>query len=103
MSSAVRVTLDERSEWLFRVDEQERWSREQAGQWLDTEFIALGGEPLRPTGKLLMADKVLVVAREAGRDRLNDPTWSQAFARAVSAALAKPVVSVDLQAMSVSF
>ena len=103
MQSEVRVLLDERSEWIFRLDGQDPMDRQQASAWLDAEFLALGAEPLRPTGKLLMADKVLVVAREAGRARLDDPAWNQAFARAASAALAKPVVRVDLQAMSVSF
>ena len=30
--------------------------------WLDDQFIQMGCEPLRPTGKLLTADKVVVVA-----------------------------------------
>ena len=75
----------------------------QARAWLDAQFIQLGGEPLRPTGKLLLADKVLVVAREAGARRLDDPQWGQDFARAASAALAKPVVRIDLAAMTVSY
>ena len=60
-------------------------------------------EQLRPTGKLLLADKVLVVAREAGARRLDDPAWAQDFARAASAALATPVVRIDLAAMTVSY
>ena len=64
---------------------------------------SLGSEPLRPTGKLLLADKVLVVARDAGPRLLNDPQWSREFARAASAALDKPVVRIDLGAMTVSY
>ena len=51
--------------------------------------------PLRPTGKLLTADKVLCVA-QAGQDRFRDPAWAQAFAQAASAALGRPVVTVDV-------
>ena len=71
--------------------------------WLDAQYIELGCEPLRPTGKLLLADKVLVVARDAGPARLNDPQWGAQFARAASAALARPVLTVDIAAMSVAY
>ena len=71
--------------------------------WLDAQFIDLGSEPLRPSGKLLLVDKVLVVARDAGPCRLGDADWGAQFARAASAALGRPVVSVDLRAMTVSY
>mgnify|MGYP001400382115 CR=1 FL=1 len=51
----------------------------------------------------LLAEKVLVVAQAAGLARLSDPQWGQAFAKAASAALSKPVVRVDVQAMAVTF
>jgi len=46
---------------------------------------------------------VLTVARAAGASLLADPAWSRDFARAASAALAKPVVRVDVPGMAVSF
>ena len=52
---------------------------------------------------MLLADRVLVVAQAAGLARLSDPQWGQAFAKAASAALSKPVVRVDVQAMAVTF
>ena len=78
-------------------------SNAEARDWLDAQFTQLGSEPLRPTGKLLLADKVLVVARDAGPQLLGDPQWGPNFARAASAVLAKPVVSIDLAAMTMSF
>ncbi|MBP7454599.1 MAG: hypothetical protein KA914_17615 [Ottowia sp.] len=103
MQSEVRVIQDERNEWTFALDHQPPMTPAEAREWLDAQFIAFGSEPLRPTGKLLLADKVLVVARDAGPKKLNDAEWGAQFARAASAALARPVVSIDLAAMAVSY
>ena len=103
MQSEVRVVLDERTEWRFPLDSVQPMSQQEGRDWLDARFSEFGAAPLRPTGKLLLADKVLVVAREAGQGRLNDDQWGHEFARAASAALAKPVVAVDLRTMTVSF
>ncbi|MBK6869159.1 MAG: hypothetical protein IPG98_15070 [Burkholderiales bacterium] len=103
MQSEVRVIQDERTEWRFDLDQQVPMSNAQGRDWLDAQFIQLGSEPLRPTGKLLLADKVLVVARDAGPRLLDDAQWGMSFARAASAALAKPVVRVDLGAMTISY
>ena len=103
MQSQVSVVQDEQTEWVFALDAAMPMTNAEARDWLDAQFVQLGSEPLRPTGKLLLADKVLVVARDAGPRLLNDAEWGPAFARAASAALAKPVVRVDLGAMAVSY
>ena len=103
MHSLVRITQDAQTEWRFDLDHQPAMDNAQARAWLDEQFTALDCEPLRPTGKLLLVDKVLVVARDAGPRRLNDPDWGMAFARAASATLAKPLVHIDLAAMTVSY
>ena len=103
MQSEVRVVQDERTEWRFELDHLPPMTNAEARDWLDAQFVQLGSEPLRPTGKLLLADKVLVVARDAGPRLLDDATWGSQFARASSAALGKPVVRVDLGAMAVSY
>lgn len=71
--------------------------------WLDDHFVRFGCEPLRPTGKVLMADKVLAVAAAAGRERFADALWARDYARAVAAALGKPAVAVDVPALSVNY
>ena len=103
MHSEVSISQDEHTEWRFGPDHLPPMSNADARDWLDAEFTRLGSEPLRPTGKLLLADKVLVLARDAGPDLLGDADWGPQFARAVSAALAKPVVRIDLKAMAVSY
>jgi hypothetical protein len=103
MQSEVCVIQDERTQWRFELDRQPLMGGDQARGWLDAQFVQLGSEPLRPSGKLLLADKVLVVARDAGPRLLGDPDWGMQFARAASAALGKPVVRVDLGALTVSY
>ena len=85
------------------ADGKARPMRLVSREWLDAEFTRLECEPLRPTGKLLLADKVVVLARDAGAVRLADPAWGPQFAAAAAAALAKPTALIDAQAMSVSF
>ena len=103
MHSEVLVTLSPDQE--FRLDAQggQPLSHEDARRWLDDEFLRLECEPLRASGKVLLADKVLTVARAAGVALMQDPTWSRDFARAASAALAKPIVRVDVPGMAVTF
>jgi hypothetical protein len=103
MRSEVCVTQDERTEWRFELDAAAPMSNAEARDWLDAQFTQLGCEPLRASGKLLLADKVLVVARDAGARLLGDAAWGPQFARAASAALGRPVVRVDLRAMAVSY
>jgi hypothetical protein len=103
MQSEVRVIQDERTEWAFELGQAAPMTNAEGRDWLDAQFGQLGSEPLRPTGKLLLADKVLVVARDAGPRLLNDAQWGQSFARATSAALGKPVVRIDLGAMTISY
>ena len=71
--------------------------------WLDDQFTQMGCEPLRPTGKLLTADKVVVVAQAAGLTKLTEAKWGLEFARAASAALGKPVVHVDVGMLSITY
>ena len=103
MRSEVRVQLDGQREFAFDLDEVQPMPHDAARAWLDGQFTELGCEPLRPTGKVLLADKVLVVAQAGGARLLGDSVWGIAFARAASAALSKPVVRIDVPSMTVSY
>ena len=103
MHSVVTVTLDNNQEFRFELDGVEPMAHEEARRWLDNEFTRMECEPLRASGKVLMADKVLVVAAAAGASLLGDRAWLADFARAASATLARPVVRVDVQSMTVNF
>ena len=102
MQSEVLVTLSPGQEFRLNT-EGATLTHEEARRWLDDEFVRLECEPLRASGKVLLADKVLTVASAAGARLLADPAWSGQFARATVAALARPVVRVDVAAMAVTF
>lgn len=103
MNSEVIVRLDPRQEWHIDLSRLEPMAMETARQWLDAQFIAMECEPLRASGKVLLADKVLVVAQAAGARLLGDEDWRTTYARAVHAILVKPVITVDVAAMAVTY
>lgn len=106
MRSQVIVKWSDASVYRLDLDEVQPMPHEQARAWLDEQFTLLQCEPIHLIGKVLTADKVLCVAQAAGEARFRDPVqkhWAVDFARAASAALAKPVVSVDLPAQTVGY
>ncbi len=106
MRSQVTVTWGEPATYRFDLEEVQPMPHDQARAWLDQQFTALDCEPIRLTGKVLTADKVLGVAQSAGQERFREAPhreWAMNYARAASAALAKPVVTVDLSTMSVGY
>jgi hypothetical protein len=102
MRNEVHVNI-EGQEFRFSLDGQPPMTNEAARRWLDEQFTAMECEPLRASGKLLMADKVVVVARDAGARRFADPAWGNTFAAAASAALGRPLVRVDVGTLSVTY
>jgi hypothetical protein len=65
--------------------------------WLSQQFDELECTPRSMVGKVLVLDKVIEVAREAGEKRFaSDITWAEGYARAVLASLKREVVRVDL-------
>ena len=106
MRSQVKVSWSESSTHLIDLDEAQPMPHEQARIWLDQQFTELGCDPIRLSGKVLTADKVLLVAQAAGPRLFGDAghrEWALTYARAASAALAKPVISVDLATMSIGY
>lgn len=103
MISEVIVQWNAAQEFRVDVGRLPPMGNEEARRWLDAQFNALECEPLRPSGKVLLADKVLVVAREAGPRRLAEAAWLHDYARAAHAVLARPVIKVDVEAMTVSY
>ena len=103
MRSQVLVFLDKGLEFNFHVDEAQTMSHEAARAWLDAQFTQLECEPLRASGKVLTADKILVVTQAAGAPLFADPEWAADYVRAVHAVLAKPMIRVDVPAMAVTY
>lgn len=103
MRSEVSVNFKDSPPVRLDLNEVQPMPHDVARAWLDEQFTQMGCEPLRPTGKLLTADKVVVVAQAAGPAKFADARWAQEFARAASAALAKPVVHIDVATLSISY
>lgn len=103
MRNQVLVLLDKGVEFQFNVAQPSPMSHEAARVWLDEQFTRLDCEPLRASGKVLTADKVLVVTQAAGPALLGDEKWGQQYANAVHGALGKPMIRVDVPAMAVTY
>ena len=103
MRSQIFVLLDKGVEFQFNVDEAAAFTHEASRAWLDAQFTALDCEPMRASGKLLTADKVLRVTEAAGAALFADEKWAADYVRAVHAALAKPMIRVDVPAMAITY
>jgi hypothetical protein len=80
------------------------WSSDEARRWLDEQFVANECEPLRASGKVLTADKLLAIANAIGlRGFEEDKSLRLAFARAAWGALSRSVVRIDVDARSISY
>jgi hypothetical protein len=102
MRNEVNVVV-EGQEFSFSMEGKEPLANDVARKWLDEQFVSLQCEPLRASGKLLLADKVVVIAREAGSKHFADAAWGAAFAAAASAALGKKLLHVDADTLSVTY
>ncbi len=99
MNNGVVVAFSEVARHEFRITDAELSgaSVKQAQTWLDEQWVALECEPVRPSGKVLLFDKILGIARQAGERRFaEDTTWARAFARNVAMLVERPVVVVDV-------
>jgi hypothetical protein len=103
MQKQISVVLDKGVEFSFHVPDGAPLAHDAARAWLDHQFIALDCEPLRASGKVLTADKILVVTQAAGPALLGDAKWSADYVAAVSAALGKPMIRVDVPAMAITY
>lgn len=103
MRNQILVYLGNDVEFQLNADGTAPMAPDDARAWLDNQFVSLECEPLRPSGKVLTADKVLRVTEAAGPKLFADQAWATAYARAVHGALAKPMIRVDVPAMAVTF
>ena len=103
MRSEVTVTFKNQPRVQIDLHVASPMPSDAARRWLDAQFTQMGCAPLRPTGKLLTADKVVVVAEAAGPEKFADASWAQEFARAATAALGKPLVNIDVPSLSISY
>lgn len=103
MRNHIVVVLEKGTELEFLADDSALMPSDEARAWLDRQFTALDCEPLRASGKVLTADKVLVVTQAAGPTFFADEAWVREYVRAVQGALRRPFVRVDVPAMAITY
>ena len=106
MRSQVIVTWGEPATFRIDLEEVQPMPHDQARHWLDEQFTQMGCEPIRLTGKVLTGEKILCIAQAAGQQRFEGAAhreWALASGRPGSAGLAKPIVTVDVPAQSLSY
>jgi hypothetical protein len=75
---------------------------DSARRWLDQQFLDMGCEPINPTGKTLLKDKILGVARAMGDGPFaRNASAAREFAKHALLALERSAVSIDVAALSV--
>jgi len=93
----VAFARDREYEMRLTAGDQPLPAAQEADLWLSQQFEELGCTPRSLVGKVLVLDKILEVAREAGEKRFaGDIVWAEAYARAVLATLKRESVRVDL-------
>lgn len=105
MRSDVTVIFDPRRsvDLTANVEPTAQTSRD-ARDWFDAAWDMLGCEPLRPSGKVLLLDKVMGVASALGYDTLtSDAKESHEFAQHAALALERPRIVIDLPALTVGY
>jgi hypothetical protein len=103
MRSQILVLLEKGVEFHFHVEDAPPLPSDAARAWLDAQFTALECEPLRASGKVLTADKVLRVTEAAGPSWFENEKWAADYVKAVHGALKKPMIKVDVPAMAVTY
>jgi hypothetical protein len=87
----------QRMDYELHDAEIARFGRDEAKNWLGQEFEAAGCVPSNPVGKLLLADRIIGLAKEQSKRDFDPPSpWMKEFLAATAAALNCPVVTIDL-------
>lgn len=104
MAYTVSVRFDEGEVYEFKLHDGDLagTTPESARRWLERQFNDMGCEPTNPTGKTLLVDKILGVARATGsKPFAQNETSAREFAKNAILAMERKALSIDLGAWSV--
>lgn len=76
---------------------------DEARKWFEREFTALECDVATPTGKILVVDRILSVARYAGEGRFAAGAWGELFARNAAGLLGRELIRVDVEQYSIGY
>ena len=105
MRSDITIVFDSRRSVDLSAEVEPSPQRQgEARDWFDGAWETLGCEPLRPSGKVLLLDKLQVVADALGYDTLfTDEKEAREFADNLALALERPRITVDLPGLTVGY
>lgn len=104
MAYNVSVKFGEGRVYEFKLHERDLAGAtpESARRWLEQRFHEFGCEPTNPTGKTLLVDKILGVAKAMGdKPFARNEGAAREFAKNAVIAFEKSALSIDLSALSV--
>jgi len=104
MEYRVLVKLGEDKDYEFRLLEGDLAGAtpQSARHWFERQFVDMGCEPVNPTGKTLLVDLILSVARVMGEKPFaQDDAMAREFVKNALVALQRRTVSIDIAALSV--
>ncbi len=91
-------------EFRFGSEDIAGITADAARQWFDREFVALECDVATPVGKILLADRILSVAKYAGERRFRaHPDWAEQFARHAARLLGRELIRVDVAKNVIGF
>lgn len=91
-------------DYKFAPGQVQESAVEEARKWFNREFDALGCEVESPTGKVLIIDRILSVAKFAGPQRFEQQAdWADHFARYSATVLGRDLVRVDVAAYAIGY
>lgn len=95
---------DKEYDFKFAAGDLAGKSVEDARQWFGREFEALECDVATPTGKILVVDRILSVAKYAGEERFRDQqSWAEQFARYATLLLARDLIRVDVANYAIGY
>jgi hypothetical protein len=103
MQARITVIFETGAPIELQLDSAEVLNFEAARRWLDEQFVRFECEPLRGSGKVLLADKIIQVAAAMGPAGFADAAWALDYARAAAGALSKALIKVDVPRLAVSY
>lgn len=97
MAHHIIVSFGKETEFEYKFGSDTSRTVEEARRWFDEEFTKLECDVATPTGKILIIDKILNVARYAGRDRFDKSLdWGELFARNAARVLDRDLIRIDI-------
>lgn len=106
MDHHITVSFGADREYNFEVPDAEMagLAQDQARSWIEEEFANLEPDLPTPLGKMVLADKLLIIVRAYGeRPFASRTAWARQFARCAGKAVGRANVTIDVAHNDVGF